>query len=80
MKIYVITVFNTFSNGTRYSEVASVGFKTLRSAQEALENLCMVNLPGSEVIYEDTHKSFNFSNGKFETMRSAIINEVVLND
>lgn len=76
MKVYVVTVFNTFSNGHRYSEVSNGGFERPEDAQAELEKLCMRKSPYSETVYEDTHKSYNFSTGKFESMRSALISEV----
>jgi hypothetical protein len=80
MKVYVITVYNTFANGTRYSEVSETAYRTIEEAREFLKNIGMEQSAFNGMVFEEKRESFNLSTGRFEKMRQALITEVYIED
>lgn len=80
MKAYVITIYNTFANGTRYSEVNEKAYRTIKEARESLKNVGMEQSAFNGMVFEEKRESFNLSTGRFEKMRQALITEVYVED
>ena len=80
MKAYVITIYNTFANGTRYSEVNETAYRTMKEACEFLKIVGMEQSAFNGMVFEEKRESFNLTTGKFEKMRQALITEVYIEE
>ena len=80
MRVYVVTIYNTFADGTRYVEVNGTAYRTFNKASKMLENIGMKQSAFHGLVYEDAGTSFNLSTGRFEVMRSGLITEVEIEE
>ena len=80
MKAYVITIYNTFANGTRYVEVKETAYRTIKEAREFLKIVGMEQSAFNGMVFEEKRESFNLSTGRFEKMRQALITEVYIEE